>query len=172
VILQLPAMYNPTVLAAIEGRMGTYGQFTTRKLDSLLAEAQMLGVHHSTAVYVETESFSGGTAVYDVLLARARMGDRITLVVARSEYDETAPEREAIAALIANGQPGKVHVYASSQTEKIAIDGGAGWTGSSNATVGPEQVDWGYTFSDPSMLATLQSNLLANAADGQQVTGT
>ena len=111
---------------------------------------------------VETESFST-SAVSRILEQRARAGDDVTLVVAASEYRTSPRERAELADLVHAG----VHVFTASSDEKIAVDGGAGWTGSTNQTPGwGDQVDWGLVFGNADFVAALAQHVRDDAARG------
>jgi phosphatidylserine/phosphatidylglycerophosphate/cardiolipin synthase-like enzyme len=127
-------------LQALNGVAGATDHFWTRKSDAIQAEAQLM---HSAAgtLFVESESFGPGTAVFDTLIERRRAGVAVYLLVATSEFRSDARERAAVAQLIASG----VTVRLSDQDAKLAVPDQIGaWVGSSNATSGlPDQIDYG-----------------------------
>ncbi len=164
-ILRVPASARLAVERAVLGSPSTAGNLTTRKADSLANEAALLSRQRSHVVLVESESFGRG-AVAMHLGARARAGDDVTLVVARMEYERSDAERTLVAELVRAG----VHAYIGTSDEKIAVDGDAAWLGSSNATPGvPDQVDWGFTTTDPSLARTLAQHVREDAAAGEPV---
>ncbi len=164
-ILQMPSTTRMQVERAILGEASSNGTFSTRKSDSLALEAALLSQRRSHTVLVETESFSENP-VSKVLLARAQAGDDVTLVVAQSEYREEPSEQQLLAYYAHAG----VHVFTSNSDEKIAIDGDAGFCGSSNQTAGwGDQVDWGYVFNEPTLVATLAQHVRSDAMTGTPV---
>jgi hypothetical protein len=166
VVLELPGTMAGLIKSAIDGRPMNNGQFATRKSDALALELALLRQRRGRTVLVESESFGDGP-IAQVLAARARAGDDVTLVIARYEYQREASEQRLVAAL---GHAG-VHVYIGSSDEKIAIDSSAGYCGSANATTGwGDQIDWGYVFENPQLIATLAAHVRADAAAGQLVT--
>lgn len=161
-ILALPASTRLQVERAILGQPTSNGTFATRKRDALALEANLLAQRRSHVVLVETESFST-SAVSTILGQRARAGDDVTLVVAASEYRTSPRERAELADLAHAG----VHVFTASSDEKIAVDGSAGWTGSTNQTPGwGNQVDWGLEFGNAELVAALAQHVRDDAAHG------
>jgi len=139
---------EPIVLRAITGTSGANGRLTTRKTDSLVAEAAIIARGSGHDVAVETESFGLSTRVDEALLARRRRGDRVRLLVDEREYRGSPLERDQLAALVRHG----IEVRVGRSGEKLAVDGASAWIGSANATPGlPDQVDWGITL--PASLA-------------------
>ena len=160
IILALPSADAPTLDRAISGSAASIGAFSTRKAESLRNEVALLTTRRTRTVLVETESF-GPSILSDLLMKRARAGDDVTLVVARYELQNSASEQRLVASLVAAG----VKVYAGTSDEKIAVDGDAVWTGSSNATAGvPAQVDWGYMAVNRDLAQTLAAHVRSNAA--------
>jgi phosphatidylserine/phosphatidylglycerophosphate/cardiolipin synthase-like enzyme len=131
VILQLPASTRIQVERAILGQPESNGTFATRKDAAIALEAALLAQRRSRTVLVSTESFSR-SAVSDILDRRARAGDSVSLVVAATEYRTSPSERALVASLEHDG----VSVYLGKNDEKIAIDGDAGFVGSSNLSGG------------------------------------
>ena len=159
-ILALPATTRIQVERAILGQPTSNGTFATRKSDALALEASLLAQRRSRIVLVETESFSI-SAVSTILEQRARAGDDVTLVVAASESRTSSRERAELAALAR----ARVHVFAGSSNEKIAVDGNAGWIGSTNqAPDWGDQVDWGLVFGNPALVAALAQHVRDDAA--------
>lgn len=164
-ILQLPTYTRFTVERAILGRSGSVGAFTTRKADSLTNELTLIAHRSSHRLLVETESFGDGP-IAKTLKARAQMGDDVTLVIARFEYDQTLHEQEVVADLVRAG----VHVYAGDSDQKIAVDGPAVYAGSSNLTQGlPDQIDWGFVCVDQDLAATLGQSVQSDAAAATEI---
>ena len=165
VILRVKSSARFTVERAILGSAGTSGSLTTRKADSLAAEAALLARRRSHIVLLETESFGRG-AIATQLANRARAGDGVTLVVARMEYQRSGAERALVSELVRDG----VHAYTGTSDEKIAVDGDAVWLGSSNATSGvPEQIDWGFATIDGALARELARHVRDDAAAGENV---
>lgn len=155
VILELPTSTRIQVERAMLGQPESTGTFATRKDAALALEAALLAQRRSHTVLVSTESFSR-SAVSEILDQRARAGDSVSLVVARSEYRTSPSERALLAILARDG----VRVYLGRNDEKIAIDGDAGFTGSANLSSGwGDQVDWGYVSNDPQLVAILAQHV-------------
>ncbi|MEA2720835.1 MAG: PLD-like domain, partial [Candidatus Eremiobacteraeota bacterium] len=120
-------------------------QPSLRKADALDAEARLLDIADAGTVRVASESFGSGTPVYERLLRLKRSGRDVELLLSRSEYEKSAPEREAVSRLAETG----VEVRLSSTTEKIAIVGTTVWVGSANATAGSaDQPGFGFIIAD------------------------
>jgi hypothetical protein len=154
-ILALPSAMRTIVERAILGAAGTSGSLTTRKADSLAAEATLLRSNRSRRVLLESESF-GRSAIADALVARAGAGDDVTLVVARFEYGRSRTERALLSDMARHG----VHVFTATSDEKIAVAGDSVWIGSANATAGvPNQIDWGFWTDDHALAMALTQHV-------------
>jgi len=155
---------------AVLGDAGGNEHLWTTKRDALAAEGRMLFDRRSREVRTETESFGPGTSVYRGLLARARAGDRVRLIVSRVEYNNSSAERHAVADLRNVG----ADVRVGRSNEKMTVDGDNVWMGSTNATAAlPDQIDWGMMFRDASLASKLSSQFDRNWDDAQPVcTGT
>jgi hypothetical protein len=155
VVLQLPTSTRMQVERAILGQPESTGTFATRKDAAIALEAALLTQRRSHTVLVSTESFSR-SAVSEILDQRARAGDSVSLVVAATEYRTSPSERTLLAKLARDG----VKIYLGRNDEKIAIDGDAGFVGSSNLSGGwGDQVDFGYVFNDPQLVAVLTQHV-------------
>lgn len=149
--------YNAVVMA-IRGQTDGSDHLRVRKADALAMEASMIG-QGSGPMSFESESFGNRNPVYDALLARAQHGDNVRIILARREYESTPRERAAVRELQSAGA--KVHI--GSTNEKIYVDSGQAWLGSANATAGvPDQTDWGYGTTDPTIHNSLQAQFSAN----------
>lgn len=157
---------EPVVLRAITGVAGMHGRLTTRKADSLAAEAAVLAGNRTHEVAVETEAFGLSTPVDVALLARRSRGDRVRLIVDQREYRSAPLEREQVAELVRHG----VEVRIGRSGEKLAIDGDAAWIGSANATPGlPDQVDWGVT-ATPNIANAIKLQFETNWSNAEDAT--
>lgn len=140
-ILQIPSQYAIALARAMIGDAHDDDDLTTTKASSLRAEAQLID-DARTDVALESESFGSGNPVYDALEHALQRGVQVSVLVASREYEESAPERDALAILAASG----ARVRTSPRTDKLLLTDHATWIGSANASGGvPEQVDWGYT---------------------------
>jgi hypothetical protein len=166
VFLRLPATMAPQIVAAIGGRAVSAGTFATRKSDALSLEYALLQQRRAHTVLVESESF-GNTPITQLLAARARAGDDVTLIVARSEFDTEPRERDLLAALAGAG----VHVYVGESDQKIAVDGTAAYIGSANNTPGwGDQIDFGYLSDNPQLVGQLANAVMVDKLNAQAVT--
>jgi hypothetical protein len=157
VILVLPAHYALAIERAMIGDAHDDGNLTLTKGSSLTREAALISSARTTVEF-ESESFSAGNPVYDALEAAIRRHVRVSITVARNEYSQSASERELLNDLGRRG----AKLYSSDQNEKLLSvdDGRIGWIGSSNATSGlASQVDWGYSTTDRSLIATIIAHL-------------
>jgi phosphatidylserine/phosphatidylglycerophosphate/cardiolipin synthase-like enzyme len=166
VFLRLPATMAPQIVAAIGGRAVSAGTFATRKSDALSLEYALLQQRRAHTVLVESESF-GNTPITQLLATRARAGDDVTLIVARSEFDTEPRERDLLAALAGAG----VHVYVGESDQKIAVDGTAAYIGSANNTPGwGDQIDFGYLSDNPQLVGQLANAVMVDKLNAQAVT--
>jgi hypothetical protein len=154
------------VAQLLRGQGGSDSHFWTIKGDALAAEAKVIANGTGPNLAYESESFGGGNVVYDALMARARSGTHVRVIVAAQEYTTTPAERDAIAALKAAG----VQVKIGSTNEKLAITPGTIWFGSTNSTIGlANQEDWGMITSDPGLQSSIANRFEQNWAAAQSV---
>lgn len=140
-IVQIPSQYAIALARAMIGDAHDDGDLTTTKASSLRAEAHVID-DARTDVALESESFGSDNPVYDALERALQRGVQVSVVVASREYEESAPERDALAILTRSG----ARVRTTPRTDKLLLTDHATWIGSANASSGvPEQVDWGYT---------------------------
>ena len=136
------------------GSPGQNDHLATRKDLALAMEARVIAARASRTVSVSTESFGAGTPVFEALLTRRRAGDGVRLMVAKSEYNSSRPDQQAVAVLRAAG----AEVRISEANEKYVVDGANIWFGSANQTRGlGDMVDFGIAEVDAVIAAQLAS---------------
>ncbi len=126
----------------------------TVKQDALSLETTYISSTSGSTIDYMTESFGAGN-VANALIARAQAGLTVHAIVLKS--DVSTSEKTTLTQMQQAGID--VELNPGSGSEKLAIIGTTAWFGSSNSTAGvPYQIDWGAVFSDPNVIATLQSN--------------
>lgn len=141
------------VRAMVRGETGGDTHLWTRKADALAAEARVSAVRATRSLDVSSESFGAGTAIYRVLERRARLHDRVRLLVAAREAHGYR-ERMALARLARDG----VVVRVGNTDEKLAVDSPDAFFGSANATSGlPGQVEWGMAVQSVPIAAAIEA---------------
>jgi len=147
------------IAALLRGHPSSNSHFWTVKGDALVAESHVIGNDRGASVDFESESFGGNNVVYDALMARARGGAHVRVIVAAQEYDSTPSEREAILELKTAG----VAVRIGSTNEKLGLTGSTSFFSSANATAGlPDQIDWGMTTTDRGLMSQLSARYQRN----------
>jgi hypothetical protein len=154
------------VAELLRGQGGSDGHFWTVKGDGLAAEAKVIAADKGSNLAYESESFGDENPVYDALMAQARAGKNVRVIVAAQEYDSTPEERDALAALKTAG----VHVKIGTTNEKLVVTPGELWFGSTNSTKGySDQIDWSMITSDPNLQASIARRFEENWAAAQSV---
>ena len=145
---------DATIVAdAVAGRPASNDHLWTTKAGALAAEARVVMTRASRSLDVASESFGGGTALYRALLWRARIGDRVRLLVAAREERRSRRERRALARLTAAG----VQVRLDSDDAKEAVDGADVWLGSANGTAAlPGQIESGLALRSAAIAAAVR----------------
>lgn len=143
------------VASALAGVPAANRHLWTTKRDALKAEQALIAGSRTAPVAVETESF-GPSAVCDALLARARAGAEVRLLV--NAADRNPRRTAALAELRRAG----VDVRAGHGSEKLALCGSRAWVGSANATAYPPWLpDWGATTRSPALVKALRARFEA-----------
>jgi phosphatidylserine/phosphatidylglycerophosphate/cardiolipin synthase-like enzyme len=110
-------------------------------------------------VIVETESFGYGKQIYPELVALAKAGRHVRLLVNARSVQRSPRAQSAIAHLTADG----VDVRATSSTEKFALAGSRGWIGSADATYDvAHERDWGLRTDDATLCSRLRTTFEKN----------
>jgi phosphatidylserine/phosphatidylglycerophosphate/cardiolipin synthase-like enzyme len=141
--------------AALDGRPRSGPHLATCKTDALALEAGVLAAAppHG-AVVCETESI-GGSPVVDALCARARLGERVRVLVDKHAVraGKNVPPAAALRRLALAG----AEVRVCDGGEKFALAGGQAWLGSANATSGDANaLEWGVRTKSPALIERLQ----------------
>ena len=147
--------------------------FSIAKRQSLASEERLLREgHKGDDVIVESESFGGHNGVYCSLVALAREGAHVRVLVNSRDLNGNGNERRAIAQLERDG----AEVRVTDADEKFAVvNGSHGWIGSTNATVAfdhPDQLDWGARTNAPVVLDHVEKAFEERWALAASETGT
>jgi hypothetical protein len=127
----------------------------TRKDLAIDREARFIAACHGP-LFVETESFSGGNAVFAALSPHAARGDRTYLLFVGREARLTPQEWSGL-------QRAHVHVRTTSATDKIAECGGRVYVGSANASAGEaNMVDWGFVTTSSALVDAVDNRFRMN----------
>ncbi|MBV8363613.1 MAG: hypothetical protein JO193_03535 [Candidatus Eremiobacteraeota bacterium] len=141
-----------TIHNALHGKPISTTALAVTKGSALAQEVAMLhGRATHSAVSIETESFTAGSAPYGAIKALARAGVDVRLLLCKE--DAKPAMLSAARALARDG----VTVRFTQAAEKFAVARDRGWIGSANATFGRAgQIDWGLRLSNPALCKTLQ----------------
>lgn len=139
------------IASTLRGSPARSPYFATRKDWALDLERNTIASVNGP-LCVSTESFGRGM----IAGALADRRNAIRLVVAEREYRQSPQEQDLIERL-----PHNIDVRVGYANEKMAVGADRAWFGSANATAGlPEQVDWGMTSTDPTIVAGMQQRCL------------
>jgi phosphatidylserine/phosphatidylglycerophosphate/cardiolipin synthase-like enzyme len=143
------------VRSALAGQPASDGHLATVKGAALALEARTIARSPSDRIDCESESFSR-SSVYGALLARARSGAHVRLLVAERDLEGGRNVR-ALGALRALQGAG-VDVRVGAADEKLCVAGDAAWIGSANASGGrPATRDWGMRTRVPAVVAAAEA---------------
>jgi phosphatidylserine/phosphatidylglycerophosphate/cardiolipin synthase-like enzyme len=151
------------VRAALAGKPASDGHLATVKGAALALEARTIARAPGDRIDCESESFSR-SSVYGALLARARSGTHVRLLVAERDLEGGRNVR-ALGALRALQAAG-VEVRVGAADEKLCVAGDAAWLGSANASGGlPATRDWGMRTRVPDVVAAAEARFERHWSD-------
>ena len=141
------------VQAGVGQKAATSAHLSSDKDTALQMEADTIA-KGSGPLRVETESFGPGK-VADAIMARAKAGDNVELIVVKSDVGA-----QSLAELQALAKAGvAIRLNEGTGGEKMALQAGQGWVGSANATEGrPHTIDWGMQTTNQSTLSQLSTH--------------
>ncbi len=141
--------------AAIAGGTSAAGALALRKDRALVLEAELIAEARGDRIDCESESFSA-SPVYRALLAAARRGKHVRLLVAARELHGAGGSRERVTLRTLRAAGAEIRTTCSD--EKFCVTRDAAWVGSANATGGlPHTIDWGARMRRAADVTTLAS---------------
>jgi len=158
----------PAIGNCLNGRAASNDHFWCRKDQAGLGEARMVVSRQGDTLLVSTPRISTGALAFGAILARARLGDHVKVLLDDRFYARRSAESGAIAQLREVG----VAVRSSDHVPTLAVDGTNAWVGSASMTTDePFSIEWGFATSDGAFAGSLRNRFQAawNLSHGMSV---